>query len=66
MLCGVEDDEEEKLRALVKDHCCSREQVVNTAPYEGSQGVGFIPTAVTVPVGGAVMFVMKVDSFVRF
>ena len=66
LLCGVEELELDRFKELVGTNCCSREQVVNAAPYEGSQSVGFIPSPVTVPVGGAVMFVLEVDQFERF
>jgi len=66
LLCGVEDEEVSGLKELVNVNCCSRDQIVNTIPYEGSQSVGFIPSPVTVPVGGAVVFVLEVSEFVRF
>jgi uncharacterized protein YaaQ len=66
LLAGVEHEELASLQEIVKANCCTREQVVNAAPYEGSPGVAFIASPVRVQVGGAVMFVLEVDEFARF
>lgn len=66
LITGVQDDELQALQDIVRANCCTREQMVNSAIYEGSSGVGFIPSAVKVEVGGAVMFVVEVSDFVRF
>jgi uncharacterized protein YaaQ len=66
ILVGIEDDEVQALKDLVCEHCCSREQMVNVVPYEGAPPGAFATDPVTVPVGGAVLFVMPVDEFHRF
>jgi uncharacterized protein YaaQ len=65
LLSGVEDDDLPSFKQIVGDHCCSREQVVTMAPFEGPPGGALLPGAVKVPVGGAVMFVLEVSEFLR-
>jgi uncharacterized protein YaaQ len=66
LLAGVEEEELGTLQEIVRANCCTREQVVNAAPYEGAPAVTFIPSPVKVQVGGAVMFILEVGSFVRY
>jgi uncharacterized protein YaaQ len=66
LLSGVEADDLESFKQIVAGHCCAREQVVTMAPFEGPPGGAMLPGAVSVPVGGAVMFVLDVDEFHRF
>lgn len=67
ILTGCEDDQIDTLKAIVSDNCQAREQMVNLAPYESTPATtGFMAAPVKVPVGGAVLFVMPVDEFVRF
>lgn len=67
MLIGVEDDKTQELKDLVAANCESREQVLNVMPFDVSPAAGgMLPNPVRVPVGGAVMFVIKVDEFLRF
>ena len=65
-LIGVEEDDLGTLKQVVGQNCQSREQLVNVMPFESSSAGSFVPSPVKVPVGGAVMFVMNVDQFVRF
>jgi uncharacterized protein YaaQ len=66
MLIGVEDGEVERLASIVQSNCQTREQVVNVLPFEASSPGAYMASPVKVPVGGAVMFVLPVDSFFRF
>jgi uncharacterized protein YaaQ len=66
LLAGVMDGDFESFKGIVAKQCSSREQVVAMAPFEGPPGGAMLPGAVSVPVGGAVMFVLKVDEFLRF
>jgi len=67
ILTGCEEDQIDTLKAIVGDNCQAREQMVNLAPYESTPATtGFMAAPVKVPVGGAVMFIMPVDEFVRF
>jgi len=65
-LIGIEDSEWKTLQDLIAANCSTREQVVNVATFEAGPQGAFVPNPVTVPVGGAVMFVMNVDQFIRF
>lgn len=65
-LIGVEPDELPSLQKVVSDNSQSREQLVNVMPYEAAPPGAFLPNPVKVPVGGAVMFVMDVEQFMRF
>lgn len=65
-LVGVEAERLEDLKAVVRENCEQREQLVNVAPFEATAGAGVLPSPVRVPVGGAVAFVIDVDEFCRF
>lgn len=65
-LIGTEADQISSLLDLMETNCPSREQVVSYLPSEATP-IGAILTApVTVPVGGAVVFVLDVEQFARF
>ena len=66
ILIGVEDAQVDELKSLVQANCESREQLVNVMPFEAAPPGAFIPSPVKVPVGGAVIFFMNVDEYVRF
>lgn len=66
LLVGCQEGEIEGLKAILAEHCHTREQMVNVPAMEtGPQG-GFISSPVKVTVGGAVMFVLPVEEFARF
>ena len=66
MLIGVEDSQVEELKSLVQESCEARERLVNVMPFEAAPPGAFIPSPVKVPVGGAVVFFLNVDEYVRF
>ncbi len=66
LLIGVTEEELPSLRAVVAENCQRREQMVSVGGFEGTATATFAPNAVKVQVGGAVMFVLDVDSFERF
>lgn len=65
-LIGVQDGEIADLKALIQANCQSREQLLNVAPFEANPTAAFAPSAVKVPVGGAVLFILPVEEFERF
>lgn len=65
-LIGVEADELPALQEVISRNSQSREQLVNVMPFETAPPGAFIPSPVKVPVGGAVMFVLDVEQFLRF
>ncbi|HWD41710.1 MAG TPA: cyclic-di-AMP receptor [Fimbriimonas sp.] len=66
ILIGVEEADLPGLEKLIGQNCQSREQLVNVMPFEAAPPGAFIPSPVKVPVGGAVMFVLNVEQFLRF
>jgi uncharacterized protein YaaQ len=66
ILIGVPEEDLASLRQVFSANCQSRDQLVNVMPFEAATPGAFIPNPVKVPVGGAVMFVIDVESFHRF
>jgi uncharacterized protein YaaQ len=69
VLIGVEDDDVARVMDIIKSACGSSEEFVNlpgqTAPGIPALGT-FAPHPIRVEAGGAVAFVLQVDSFERF
>ncbi len=69
VLIGVEDDDVARVLGVIKDACASSEGYVNL-PSEMVGSVpalaAFAPHPVRIEAGGAVAFVLQVDSFERF
>lgn len=63
---GTDEAEIPALLAVVEQNCKAREQLVNVAAFEPTPPIGLIPSAVKVPVGGSVVFILDVDQFHRF
>ncbi|MCH7904914.1 MAG: cyclic-di-AMP receptor [Armatimonadetes bacterium] len=66
LLIGVEEGEVEALKEVIKKNCEAREQLVNVMPFEAAPPGAFVPSPVKVPVGGATVFLINVDEFIRF
>lgn len=65
LMIGVDQDKVEKVLGIIEDVCKTREQVVTSpSPVAGSTGV-YVPYPVEVEVGGATIFVVDVDRFVK-
>ncbi|WP_026477249.1 cyclic-di-AMP receptor [Alkaliphilus transvaalensis] len=65
LLVGVEDEEVDKVIEIIKDNCESREQITTSpTPVSGATGV-FIPFPIEVKVGGATVFVVDVEKYVK-
>ncbi|WP_040209923.1 cyclic-di-AMP receptor [Clostridium polynesiense] len=66
LMIGVEEEKTDDVLKIIEDTCKVREQVVTSpSPMAGSTGV-YIPYPVEVEVGGATIFVVNVDQFIRF
>ena len=69
VLIGVEDDDTARVMNIIKSACGSSEEFVNL-PGQSAAGVpalgAFAPHPIRVEAGGAVAFVLQVDSFERF
>ena len=65
LMIGVEKDKVEAVITEIEEVCRTREQVVTSpSPVAGSTGV-YIPYPVEVEVGGATIFVVDVDKFLK-
>jgi uncharacterized protein YaaQ len=65
LLVGVDADKVDKVISIIKDLCETRRQVVtSTSPVTGTTGV-YVPYPIEVSVGGATIFVVDVDRFVK-
>lgn len=65
VLVGVEDNELDRLKEIIGENCQSRKEMVTSpAPVSGTTGV-FIPYPVEVTVGGATVFVVDVEDYIK-
>jgi uncharacterized protein YaaQ len=66
LMIGVEKEKVSKVLDKIEEVCKTREQVVTTpTPVAESAGV-YVPYPIEVEVGGATVFVVDVDKFVKF
>lgn len=65
LMIGVEQDKLDDALGVIQDVCRTREQVVTSpSSITGSTGV-YVPYPVDVEVGGATVFVVDVDKFLK-
>lgn len=65
LMIGVEAEKVDVVLKTIEDVCKTREQVVTSpSPVAGSTGV-YVPYPVEVEVGGATIFVVDVDKFIK-
>lgn len=65
LMIGVKKEEVDTVIGIIEDVCKKRNQIVTTpAPVTGSTGI-YVPYTVEVEVGGATIFVVDVDKFVK-
>lgn len=65
LMIGVEEEKTEKVLELIEKVCRTRDQVITSpSPVAGSTGV-YVPYPVEVEVGGATIFVVDVDKFLK-
>lgn len=65
ILVGIEDDKVDEVVSVIKDICKKRKEVVATpSPFSGNSDM-YIQYPVEVQVGGATVFVLDVDQFLR-
>jgi len=65
VIVGVEDDQVDRVISVVGEQCHERTQVVNPMPPIMEPGEFYLPYPVEVEMGGAVVFVLPVERFVR-
>lgn len=64
-IVGVDNEKVNHVLAMIEEVCRTREQiVVSTSPATIDTG-GFIPFPVEIEVGGAVVFVVDVDKYIK-
>ena len=65
LICGVREDAVEGVVETVREECHARKELapVQSIPFLGDGGFNTAP--VEVRVGGAILFVLAVDRFVR-
>lgn len=65
LLIGVDDDKYDGAMAIIEKICKSRKQIATApSPISGSTGV-YVPYPIEVMVGGATIFVLDVDKFIK-
>lgn len=66
LLIGLEDDRLEQCIGLIEKVCKSRRQIASTNIPMGGTSTMYAPYPIEVTVGGATIFVLSVDQFVKF
>ena len=65
LLVGVDDDKFEGAMHVIEKVCKSRKQIATSpSPVAGTTGV-YVPYPIEVMVGGATVFVLNVEQFVK-
>lgn len=65
LMIGVEDKKVNEVIKNIEEICKTRQQIISTpSPVAGSTGV-YVPYPVEVEVGGATIFVVDVDKFIK-
>ena len=65
LLIGVDDDKLSSVMEIIEKVCKSRKQIATApSPISGSTGV-YVPYPIEVMVGGATIFVLDVDKFIK-
>ena len=65
LLVGVDDDKFDGAMAVIEKVCKSRKQIATSpSPVAGTTGV-YVPYPIEVMVGGATIFVLNVEQFIK-
>ena len=65
LLIGVEKERVDQVLAIIEEVCKSRKQIITSpSPVAGSTGV-YVPFPIEVDVGGANVFVVDVDKYIK-
>lgn len=65
LLIGVEESQLPEITGLIKDTCHSRKQLLTPLASVGRTMNNYIPNPVEVQVGGATIFVVDVQEFIK-
>ncbi|MGI6486386.1 MAG: hypothetical protein GX759_05835 [Thermoanaerobacterales bacterium] len=63
LMIGVDEKRIEELISIIENICRPRKKVVT--PFPGGPGDSYVPYPIEVSVGGATIFVMDVERFVK-
>ncbi|MBQ4074663.1 MAG: cyclic-di-AMP receptor [Clostridia bacterium] len=66
LLMGVDDNRFDGCMAIIEKVCKSRKQISSSPVTMGGSAGMYAPYPIEVTVGGATVFVMTVDQFVKF
>lgn len=65
LMIGIDEKDVDNVIKSIEDVCKTRQQVVTSpSPIAGSTGV-YVPYPIDVEVGGATIFVVDVDKFIK-
>jgi uncharacterized protein YaaQ len=65
ILLGVEEEQVDTVLQTIQANCQTRTQYINPLPPVMEPGEFYMPYPVEVQIGGATVFVLEIDSFVR-
>lgn len=65
LLIGVDDEKVTELTSLIEDACRSRKQLVSPLASVGRSLNNYMPEPIEVTVGGATIFLMDVQQFIK-
>lgn len=64
-LVGTEDEKVDDVKAIIENKCKTRKQIsTSPAPISGTTGI-YVPHPIEVTVGGATVFVVDVEDFIK-
>lgn len=65
LMIGVDEKDVDKVLKTIEDQCKTRNEIITSpSPVAGTNGV-YVPYNVQVEVGGATIFVVDVDKFIK-
>lgn len=65
LMTGVDKEKVDSVIKVIKDVCSTRRQIVTPPATMGSVSSIYVPYPIEVEVGGATVFVVDVDKFVK-
>ncbi len=65
LLIGVDEEKVDDVVEIIKNKCRSRKQVISSPMPPNGMGGVFLPYPVEVVVGGATIFILNVDTFMK-
>ncbi|HHT15055.1 MAG: cyclic-di-AMP receptor [Christensenellales bacterium] len=65
LLIGIEDDQSEKCLGVIERLCKSRKQIATTPITMGGAAGMYTPYPIEVTVGGATVFMLDVERFIK-